>query len=108
MRGAGFEHPAELHGLVGYEWDALQEGLEPVDATVFFHYDNELSNADALAHRAASGAIVFAAGSLQFSWGLDDWGQEGHADERLQRFMRNALRELTAGARGAVGAAKVA
>jgi hypothetical protein len=94
MRGTGFEHPARLEGLVGYEWDALQEGLEPPEATVFFHYDNELSNADVVAHRAASGALVFAAGSLQFSWGLDDWDHEGHADERLQRFMRNALMDL--------------
>ena len=33
---------------MGYEWDALQEGLEPAEATVFFHYENELSNADGL------------------------------------------------------------
>ena len=26
--------------------------------------------------------------------GVDDWGHEGHADERLQRFMRNALDDL--------------
>ncbi len=95
MRDTGFEHPATLEGLVGYEWDAIQEGREPAEATVFFHYENELSNADAVVHRAASGALVFAAGSLQFSWGLDDWGHEGHADERLQRFMRNALADLT-------------
>jgi hypothetical protein len=96
LEGTGFEHPATLKGLVGYEWDGLQKGLEPADATVFFHYDNELSNADALVHRAPSGAQVFAAGSLQFSWGLDDWGWPEHADERLQRFMRNALLDLTA------------
>jgi hypothetical protein len=99
MQGTGFEHPARLEGLVGYEWDALQEGLEPAEATVFFHYGNEVSNADALVHRTASGALVFAAGSLQFAWGLDDWDHEGHADERLQRFMRNALAELTGGDR---------
>lgn len=103
MQGTGFEHPARLQGLVGYEWDALQEGLEPEDATVFFHYENELSNADALVHLAASGALVFAAGSLQFSWGLDDWSHEGYADERLQRFMRNALEELTARERVVAG-----
>ena len=101
LEGTGFEHPCELRGLVGYEWDALQAGLTPADATVFFHYDSELSAADALVRRDRSGAAVFAAGSLQFSWGLDDWGCPGHADERLQRFMRNALRELAprAGAR---------
>jgi hypothetical protein len=100
LEGTGFEYPATLEGLVGYEWDALQEGLEPAEATVFFHYENELSNADALVRRDPSGARVFAAGSLQFSWGLDDWGWPGHADERLQRFMRNALRDLTGGPPG--------
>ena len=95
--GTGFEPPATLSGLVGYEWDALQRGLEPADATVFFHYDcPELSHADVVAHRAGSGALVFAAGSLQFAWGLDDWGHEGHADERLARFMRNVLADLIA------------
>ncbi len=95
LAGTGLHWPATLSGLVGYEWDALQSGLEPPDATVFFHYDNELSNADALAYRAPSGSLVFATGSLQFSWGLDDWGAPGHADERLARFMRNALGDLT-------------
>jgi hypothetical protein len=94
LEGTGFEHPAKLEGLVGYEWDALQEGSTPAEATVFFHYDSELSAADALVRRDRSGALVFAAGSLQFSWGLDDWGWPGHVDERLQRFMRNALRDL--------------
>ena len=81
---------------MGYEWDAMQEGLEPAGATVFFHYENELSDADALVRRDPSGALVFAAGSLQFSWGLDDWGRSGYADERLQRFMRNGLEDLVA------------
>jgi hypothetical protein len=95
MRGTGFEPGAILEGLVGYEWDAIQDGLEPPEVAVFFHYDNELSNADVVAYRASSGSVVFAAGSLQFSWGLDDWDHDGHADERLQRFIRNALADLS-------------
>ncbi|MEA2373534.1 MAG: hypothetical protein QOH12_3928, partial [Solirubrobacteraceae bacterium] len=96
LAGTGFEHPAILRDLVGYEWDAIQRGCEPSEATVFFHYeDHERSHADAVRHRLASGSTVFAAGSLQWSWGLDDWGHPGHADERLQRFMRNALEDLT-------------
>jgi hypothetical protein len=94
LEGTGLEYPTTLKGLVGYEWDAVQAGAEPADATVFFHYENELSNADALVRRDASGALVFAAGSIQFSWGLDDWGWPGYADERLQRFMRNAVEDL--------------
>jgi hypothetical protein len=98
MQETCFTHPTTMRGLVGYEWDAIQAGHEPTDATVFFHYDNELSNADVVAHRTASGSLVFASGSLQFSWGLDDWGHEDHADDRLQRFMRNALEELAGSA----------
>jgi hypothetical protein len=94
LEDTGFEYPATLAGLVGYEWDAIQKGCEPAEATVFFHYEHELSDAHALVRRDPSGALVFAAGSIQFSWGLDDWGWPGHADERLQRFMRNALADL--------------
>jgi len=101
LEGTGFEHAATLEGLVGYEWDALQAGQEPPEATVFFHYENERSNADAVRHRAPAGGIVFAAGSLQFSWGLDDWARPGMADERLQRFMRNGLDEMIAAGRRA-------
>jgi SAM-dependent methyltransferase len=95
MEGTGFEHPASLPGLVGYEWDGLQEGAIPAGATVFFHHDDEVSNADVVRHPTAAGGLVFASGSLQFSWGLDDWGN-GNADERLQRFMKNALDDLIA------------
>jgi N,N-dimethylformamidase beta subunit-like, C-terminal len=94
MQGTGFEYPARLKGLVGYEWDALMQGFEPPGATVFFHYENELSNADAITYTAPSGARVFAAGSLQFSWGLDPWGRPGYGDERLQSFMRNVFSDL--------------
>lgn len=103
LEGTGFEHPARLEGLVGYEWDALQRGLEPAGATVFFHYENELSNADVVRHRMPAGGISFAAGSLQFSWGLDDWAHPGAADPRLQRFMKNGLDEMTAVGRRALG-----
>jgi hypothetical protein len=96
LDATGLEHPATLPGLVGYEWDALAAGIEPANATTFFHYDcPDLSPADAVLHRSDSGALVFAAGSLQFAWGLDDWDQAGHADDRLQRLMRNALADLT-------------
>jgi hypothetical protein len=94
MEGTGFEFPATLEGLVGYEWDAIQRGLEPPAATVFFHYDHPVSNADAVGFTAPSGARVFSAGSLQFSWGLDGWGRPDYADERLQRFMRNVFADL--------------
>jgi hypothetical protein len=100
LEGTGFEHPATLSGLVGYEWDALLEGSVPEGATVFFHHEDKLSNADVVRHRTPAGGIVFASGSLQFSWGLDGWNFD-RADERLQRFMRNGLDEMIAVGRAA-------
>jgi hypothetical protein len=94
LDGTGFERGARLHDLVGYEWDALVAGAHPAGLRRFFTYVDELSDADAVAHRLDGGARVFSAGSLQFAWGLDDWGQPGHADPRLQRFTRNLLRDL--------------
>jgi SAM-dependent methyltransferase len=92
MSGTGLLPSATLSDLVGYEWDALVPGLEPPGHTVFFHYScPELSDAHAVGHLNPSGALVFAAGSLQFAWGLDDWAREGHSEPRLQRFMDNVL-----------------
>jgi hypothetical protein len=82
---------------VGYEWDALQAGQEPAGATVLMHHDDPaLSHADCVRWRAPSGSLVFAAGSLQLSWALDDWAHPGHGDKRLQHMMGRAMADLLA------------
>jgi hypothetical protein len=91
--GTCFTATSRLRGLVGYEWDSVEPGCNVPTPTVLFHYEGRPANADAVRYRASSGAIVFSAGSLQFAWGLEGFG--GHqADPRLQRFMRNALKDL--------------
>jgi hypothetical protein len=92
----GFTPSSTLSDLVGYEWDAIQAGCTTPPLTVFFHYTGSPSNADATRYIAASGARVFAAGSMQFSWALDDWsGHDPPADARVQQFMRNAIQDMT-------------
>jgi len=91
--GTGFTATSTLPGLVGYEWDFVAPGCHVPTPTVLFHYEGKPSNADAVRYQAPSGAIVFSTGSLQFTWGLDDFGGH-HADPRLERFMRNALHDL--------------
>jgi hypothetical protein len=70
--------------------------------TVLFRYQGlggygEPTRAEAVRYTAPSGARVFSSSSLQFVWGLDNY--YGHPDApldpRLQRFMRNALADLT-------------
>jgi hypothetical protein len=102
FRGTGFTATSTLPDSVGYEWDTVQPGCAVPPLTILFHYQGVGSNgkptsADVVRYVAPSGARVFSSGSLQFVWGLDNY--YGHPDappnRRLQRFMRNALADLT-------------
>jgi len=96
FKNTGFTAASILPGLVGYEWDAVDPTCNAPTATALFHWTGTPTNADAVRYVAPSGAIVFSAGSLQFSWGLDNFGNHAAApaDPRLQRFMRAALHDL--------------
>lgn len=94
--GTNLTTSSVLFDLVGYEWDVVHPDCNTPTLTVLFHYEGAPSNADAVRYTAPSGARVFSSGTLQFSWGLDDWGRPGHASPGLQQFMRNALLDLTA------------
>jgi hypothetical protein len=95
MRGTGFhEDRSPVAEVVGYEWDGLWPGHEPPGCTRFFHHDNELGPADCIRWTAASGATVFAAGSLGLALALDDWTRGKLADVRVQRLLENAFSEM--------------
>jgi len=91
--GTGFTGNEALPDLVGYEYDSLTTTCEQPGTTILFeskppgHVD-----ADATRYRAASGATVFAAGSIRFAVALDPL--TGHDDPRLEIFMRNALTSM--------------
>jgi hypothetical protein len=92
--GTGFTAGSTLPGLVGYEWDGTLRGCPASSPTVLFHADGP-RNADAVKYVASSGAKIFSSGSLQFVWGLDDWGQpRRYTDPHLARFMKNALADI--------------
>jgi hypothetical protein len=98
--GTGLRPGTALPDLVGHEWDTLVPGCRTPDPKVLFHYAGRGTSADSVRYADPSGATAFATGSLQFVWGLDAWGARAvggsrrHADARLQRFMRNVLRDL--------------
>lgn len=104
----GFHAGDKVRGIVSVEADTIPVGETPEFScghplTVLFHRELGgvfMGNADATRYTAPNGAIVFASGSLQFAWGLDDFSdQPGQtrpfADARLQAFMKNALDALT-------------
>ena len=96
------ESTSTLPDSVGYEWDAVKPGCNVPPLTIFFHYagpgpNGKSTSADAVRYVAPSGAKVFSSGSLQFTWGLDNYSANDDAppNPHLQRFMRNALARLT-------------
>jgi hypothetical protein len=108
MRDTGFSVGDVVRGIVSVESDTIPGNQSAADScgnrlTVFFHRElggDKDGNADSTMYTAASGARVFASGSHQFSWGLDDFAADpaeghGYADERLARFMRNVFDGLS-------------
>jgi hypothetical protein len=91
-----FAAGATVGDLVGYEWDGIQPGCAVPAETTFFHYGGAPANADSTRYTAASGAKVFAAGSVQFVWALDGYGgHDAPPDPRVQQFVRNAFAAMT-------------
>lgn len=121
FNGTGFTATSTIPGIVGYEWDGIEPGCAP-QPTVLLQYSGMAwtrtqtapwqhgtfvsTQADAVTYTAPSGATVFSAGSIEFSWGLDGYAGRFNKtmaspdlyppDPRLQRFMRNLLDDLSA------------
>lgn len=99
-------------GTLGYEWDEdLDNGFRPpgivrmstttvTGAPVLVDYGSTFGSGEATHHltlyRAASGALVFGAGTVQWSWGLDanhDRGSEP-PDVRMQQATVNLFADM--------------
>lgn len=104
----GFAPGDSIRGIVSVEADTIPVGESSVSScghaiTVLFHREMGgvfMGNADATRYTAPNGAVVFASGSLQFAWGLDDFSDQpgqtrSFVDPRLQAFMKNALDAMT-------------
>jgi hypothetical protein len=98
--GTGLRPKDVLRGLVGYEYDSVFDACKTPPLTRLFQatIPNHL-NAVAVRYIAPSGAYVFASGSIRFATALDPLN--GRGDNRLRKFMRNALKDLTSSHRKA-------
>ena len=108
MQGTGFQAGDTVRGVVSVESDTIP-GTETAGAscghslTVLFHRQlggDKDGNADAVRYTNFNGAMVFASGSHQFSWALDNFSDvpgesRGLVDPRMQLFMKNALDAMT-------------
>jgi hypothetical protein len=108
LHGTGLAPGGVVRGIVSTESDSIPGDQSAASSCgdkllVLFHREHggdKDGNADSTVYTTPGGARVFASGSHQFSWALDDFAadpDEGHglADRRVQRFMRNAFDDLT-------------
>lgn len=87
-----------LPGLLGYEIDrAFPNG--PSNVTILAHSpysrDGQVVHGDMTLYEAPSGALVFAAGTIQWSWGLDDYNapqlRTARSGQAVRQITRNIL-----------------
>jgi len=92
--GTGLQNGDALVGLLGYEVDE-RSGGEPAGTVTLAASPASGRTAHMTMYTAASGAQVFATGSMQWSWGLDDFGAPALRSSRLngaaQQVTRNVL-----------------
>jgi hypothetical protein len=100
--GTGLENGDRLPKLIGYEADYFA-GEAPPGTVILAHspYGSGLAS-DMTLYTTASGATVFATGTMQWSYGLDDYGVPEARPSRLspeaQQITRNVLARFTGAA----------
>ena len=101
--GTGLQNGDRIKGVLGYEVDAIHGVQSPPNLVRLAHsffvtLDGKSSGySDMSIYTAASGALVFATGSIQWSWGLDDFGPSVRGDRTspaAQQVTRNVLNRM--------------
>ena len=101
--GTGFVNGSSVPGIVGYEYDKVfNNGLTPAGLTILGNsplvgFNNENSDANATLYYAPSGARVFAAGTIEWSWGLADIQSNTYANSGIQTATANILNNFIQG-----------
>ncbi len=103
--GTGFTDGTQVPGIVGYEYDkAFSNGFQPAGLTLLSNSPvvgccegsgNSFSNSSI--YTAASGAQVFNAGTIQWSYGLDDYAAPGFRNAGIQTTTANILNAFSSG-----------
>jgi hypothetical protein len=97
---AGLKPGDVIDGVMGYEWDSLSPGCFHGKVVSLMHAvypgsDGVDRSADLVRATSASGARVFAMGTMELGWVLDNRLGLGQPDPRVQAFLKAALADLT-------------
>ena len=102
----GLQDGDHLPGILGYEVDQLyNNGATPAGLIQVAHSPYSLNDqtfaGDSVTYQAASGATVFAGGTVQWSWGLSNispWGPaQSQVNAATQQMTRNVLDRFISG-----------
>ncbi len=99
----GFVNGSTVPGIVGYEYDnVVNNGKTPANLTVLSNSPvtgNTVgsSHSNTTIYTAASGARVFDAGTIQWSWGLDNFGNRTTANAGIQQMTANLMYNFNGG-----------
>lgn len=101
FQNTGLENGSRLIGLLGYEVDGVVENQPPgiqilaTSPAMRGTDTKEMVLSNMTIYRSPSNALVFATGSMQWSWGLDDFNVQTLRTSRLncssQQITRNVL-----------------
>ena len=94
----GLTKGSSLSGVAGYEVDGVSAS-SPVGIRIIARMPAGHAAGAVTIYRAASGALVFASGSMQWSWGLDDYNaprlRKPVLNPGMQQMTRNVLVRFT-------------
>ncbi|RIK52704.1 MAG: hypothetical protein DCC57_09530 [Chloroflexi bacterium] len=102
--GTGLTENQAIAGVVGYEYDRVADngkspaGLTILSASPVVDVAGKSGISNGAMYTAASGALVFCAGTNYWCWKLDDNEYQNHgADTRIQRITTNLLTTMRSG-----------
>jgi|CXWL01.1.fsa_nt_gi cellulose synthase/poly-beta-1,6-N-acetylglucosamine synthase-like glycosyltransferase len=90
LNGTGLQQGDHLPGLLGYEVDGGREAI-PSTTHVIARAPLAPHEGTVTVYNAEHGAIVFSTGSIQWSWGLDDY----HAPSLRKSVLSPAAQQMT-------------
>ena len=99
--GTGVANGSHFRALLGYENDSkFDNGFGPTGLQTIAESPDTWGNSHMSTYFAASGAVVFSTGSMQWLWGIDDFNvpslRPSRLDPAAQQVTRNVLARFTA------------
>jgi hypothetical protein len=91
-RGSGVINSTRFTGLLGYETDAIiNNGFSPPQLRKIADSPDTFGGSQMATYTTPAGAVVFATGSMQWNWGLDNYSFRNLENEAVKQATRNVL-----------------